>query len=134
VKTNRSRTAAAARIVRVREDLLGRLRPCFVRTQTWQQADRYVSALVSDLPKRNGWTIAQQIGDRTPDRVRRFAADGLDAVARRGRRRGMVVGALDETGQQKRGGSTCGVKRQYVGCAGRVENGINIVHLAYIRE
>jgi SRSO17 transposase len=131
---------------------LGRLRPCFARTQTWQQADRYVSALASDLPTRNGWTIAQQIGDRSPDRtqrllnraawnvwtamgvVRRFAVDGLDAVAGRGRRRRMTVGALDETGQQKRGTSTCGVQRQYMGCAGRVENGINTVHLAYVRE
>jgi SRSO17 transposase len=139
-------------VLRVREDLLGRLRPCFARTQTWQQADRYVSALASDLPTRNGWTIAQQIGDRSPDRtqrllnraawnvwtamgvVRRFAVDGLDAVAGRGRRRRMTVGALDETGQQKRGISTCGVQRQYMGCAGRVENGINTVHLAYVRD
>jgi SRSO17 transposase len=139
-------------VLRAREDLLGRLRPCFARTQTWQQADMYVSALASDLPTRNGWTIAQQVGDRTPDRtqrllnravwdaraamsvVRRFAAGGLDAAARHGRRRGLVVGALDETGQQKQGEATCGVKRQYMGCAGRVANGINTVHLAYVRE
>jgi SRSO17 transposase len=30
--------------------------------------------------------------------------------------------------------STAGVKRQYLGCAGRVANGINTVHLAYVRE
>jgi SRSO17 transposase len=29
---------------------------------------------------------------------------------------------------------TAGVKRQYMGCAGRVANGINTVHLAYVRE
>ena len=90
-----------------------RLRSCFVRTQTWQHAGRYVSALVSDIPKRNGWTIAQQAGDRTPDRtqrllnravwdtpaaisgVRRFVVAGLDAVAARRRRRGLRVAALD---------------------------------------
>jgi hypothetical protein len=33
-----------------------------VRTQTWQHAGRYVSALVSEIPKRNGWTIAQHVG------------------------------------------------------------------------
>ena len=137
---------------RLRAELMGLLRPCFARTQTWQQATRYVAALASDVPKRNGWTIAQQIGDRGPDRaqrllnraawdgsaamsvVRRFVVDGLDAAAGRGRRRGLVVGALDETGQQKRGSATCGVTRQYLGCAGRVENGINTVHLAYVRE
>jgi SRSO17 transposase len=134
----------------LRAGLLERLRSCFVRTQTWQQATKYVSALASDLPKRNGWTIAEHVGDRTPDRtqrllnravwdtdaamsvVRRFVVDGLSTAARR--RRGLVVGALDETGQQKRGSATSGVKRQYMGCAGRVDNGINTVHLSYIRE
>ena len=26
------------------------------------------------------------------------------------------------------------MKRQYLGCAGRVANGINTVHLSYVRE
>jgi SRSO17 transposase len=112
-----------------------------------------VSALVSEMPKRNGWTIAQHAGDRTPDRtqrllnraswdtlaamseVRRFAAAGLEEAVRRGRRRGgLVIGAIDETGQEKTGKATAGVKRQYMGCAGRVANGINTVHLSYVRE
>lgn len=132
--------------------MLERLRSCFVRTQTWQHAGRYVSALVSEIPKRNGWTIAQQTGDRTPDRtqrllnrarwdeaaamshVRRFVVAGLDTVAGRRTRRGLRIGALDETGQQKAGTATAGVKRQYMGCAGRLANGINTVHLAYVRE
>ncbi len=131
---------------------MGRLRPCFVRTQTWQHAVRYVSALVSEMPKRNGWTIAQHAGDRSPDRtqrllnlaswdalgamsqVRRFAAAGLEEAARRSRRRGgLVIGAIDETGQEK-AGKTAGVKRQYMGCAGRVANGINTVDLSCVRE
>jgi SRSO17 transposase len=66
--------------------------------------------------------------------VRRYAAAGLDAAASRSRRTRMTVGALDETGQEKQGSSTAGVKRQYMGCAGRVANGINTVHLAYVRE
>ena len=32
------------------------------------------------------------------------------------------------------GCSTAGVKRQYMGCAGQVANGINTVHLPYVRE
>jgi len=131
---------------------MGLLRRCFARTQTWLQAGKYVNALVSGLPSLNGWTIAEQAGDRSPlgmqrllnraswdeaaamSEVRRYAAAGLDAAARRSRRRRMTVGALDETGQQKRGAATAGVKRQYMGCAGRVENGINTVHLSYVRE
>ena len=132
---------------------MGSLRRCFSRTETWQHAGRYISALVSEMPKRNGWTIAQHAGDRAPDRtqrllnraswdtlaamseVRRFAAAGLEEAARRGRRRdALVIGALDETGQQKQGTATAGVKRQYMGCAGRVANGINTVHLSLVRE
>jgi SRSO17 transposase len=128
------------------------LRPCFARTQTWQQAAKYVSALASELPSRNGWSIAEQCGDRSPDatqrllnraswdeaaamsQVRRHAVAGLDEAARRCHRRRMTVGALDETGQEKQGASTSGVKRQYMGCAGRVANGINTVHLSYVRD
>ena len=37
--------------------------------------------------------------------VRRFAVAGLEEAARRGRpRRGLVIAAIDETGQEKAGG------------------------------
>src|SRR5450631_2226628 len=157
VLTNEDKAAADARIgarraLRERSALVGLILPCFARTQTWLQAGKYISALVSGLPSRNGWTVSEQAGDRSPARmqrllnraswdeaaamsqVRRYAAAGLDAAARRSRRRRMTVGALDETGQEKQGSSTAGVKRQYMGCAGRVANGINTVHLSYVRE
>jgi SRSO17 transposase len=158
VTTTKPEAAAAARIgarlgARKRRELLCLLRPCFGRAEPWLQAGKYVNALVSGLPRRNGWTIAEHAGDRAPDRtqrllnraawdtfaamgvVRRFAVAGLDEAARRsGRRRGLVIGALDETGQEKQGQATAGVQRQYLGCAGRVANGINTVHLAYVRE
>jgi SRSO17 transposase len=66
--------------------------------------------------------------------VRRFAVTGLDEAARRAGRRGLAVGAVDETGQVKQGEQTAGVKRHYLGCAGKVANGITTVHLAYVRE
>ena len=131
---------------------MGALRGCFTRTQTWLQAGKYVSALVSELPKRNGWTMAEHAGDRGPDRmqrllnraswdalaamseIRRFAAAGLETAARRRRRAGLVIAAIDETGQEKAGECTAGVKRQYMGCAGRVANGINTVHVSLVRE
>ena len=56
---------------------------------------------------------------------------GLDQAARR---RGLAVAAIDETGQVKQGERTAGVKRHYLGCAGKVANGITTVHLAYARE
>jgi SRSO17 transposase len=158
VLTTEPKAAAAvrigvARVLRERGRLLESLRPCFARTQVWLQAGKYLAALMSDLPGCNGWSIARHAGDRSPDKtqrllnharwdtltamsaVRRFAVAGLDEAARRNRwAGGMRIGALDETGQEKQGSSTAGVKRQYMGCAGRVANGINTVHLAYVRE
>src|ERR1022692_437128 len=154
VRTTKPKAAAAVRISaglgqRKRGELLGLMRPWFVRAEPWLQAGKYVGAVMSGLPKRNGWSIAQHAGDRTPDRtqrllnhaawdtfaamgvVRRFAVTGLDEAARRG---AMRIGALDETGQEKKGQATAGVKRQHMGCAGGVENGINTVHLSYVRE
>jgi len=131
---------------------MGLLRSCFCRTQTWLQAGKYLSALASDLPSRNGWSVAGHAGDRSPGKtqrllnraswdeaaamsqVRKYAAAGLDEAACRSRRRRMAVGALDETGREKQGSATAGVKRPYMGCAGRVANGITTVHLSYVRE
>jgi hypothetical protein len=66
--------------------------------------------------------------------VRRFVVTGLDEATRQAGRRGLAVGAVDETGQVKQGEHTAGVKRHYLGCAGKVANGITTVHLAYVRE
>jgi SRSO17 transposase len=159
VRTTSSETAASARIgagtaKRKRDELLELLRPRFGRIEAFMQVRKYLAAVMSDLPERNGWSIAKFAGDRTPDKtqrllnhaswdalevmgaVRRFGADGLEAAARgHGRRKGRLkVLALDETGQEKKGESTAGVKRQHMGCAGGVENGINTVHAAWIRE
>ena len=136
-----------------RAELLGLLRVCFVRVEPWLQAGRYVTAVAGGLARRNGWTIAEQAGDRSPQRtqrllnravwdafaamrvVRRFAVAGLDEAARRGgRQQGLRVGAIDETSQIKQGAATAGVKRQYLGCVGKVANGITTVHLSYVRE
>jgi SRSO17 transposase len=121
---------------------------------------QYLTSIVHDsvakstgLPRVNGWSIAWQGGNQTPDKpqrllnyaswdqlaamsaVRQFAVASLNDAARRNRRPGgMRAGVLDETGQEKQGTATEGVKRQYLGCASRVANGINTVHLYYARE
>jgi SRSO17 transposase len=159
VANKRTKAAAAARIGaelagRKRDALLERLRPCFKRVEPFLQARKYVRAVMSDLPARNGWSVAERAGDESPDKaqrllnraswdafaamsqVRKFVVEGLEEAARRGgRRRGrMRIGALDETGQEKKGECTAGVKRQHMGCADGVANGINTVHLSYVRE
>jgi len=123
-------------------ELHGRLAPCFGRVEPFEQAGKYIAALMSDLPRKNGWTIAEHVGDASPDRtqrllnhavwdegqamgvVRRFVAEHLAGQE-------LVVAALDESGQQKQGTATAGVKRQYMGCAGRIANGVNTVYCCY---
>jgi SRSO17 transposase len=130
-------------------ELITGMEGCFARVEPWVQAGKYVRACLSDLGKRNGWSIAEWAGDATPDKtqrllnhacwdtfavmsvIRRLVITGLDAIPGRP---GLRIGAIDETGQQKHGQATAGVKRQYMGCAGRVANGINTVHLSYIRQ
>jgi SRSO17 transposase len=54
-------------------ELRGRLAPWFARVEPFGQVEKYVVALMSDLPRKNGWTVAEHLGDATPDRTRRFA-------------------------------------------------------------
>ena len=72
VRTTSSGTAASARIgaktaKRKRDELLGLLRPQFGRIEVFLQARKYLAAVMSDLPQRNGWSIAKFAGDRAPD-------------------------------------------------------------------
>jgi SRSO17 transposase len=146
--TQENREAAAAAIVEGRRaasnlaELHARLRPCFARVQPFTQAGKYLAALVSDLPRKNGWTIAEHAGDATPHRTQRLLNHAVwDTNAAMGIMRGYVaehlgtgslrVAALDESGQEKTGQATAGVKRQYMGCAGRIANGVNTVYCSY---
>ena len=130
VRTTKSEAAAAVRIgarlaARERVRLLDLLRPCFARPEPWLRARKYLCALAGGLARRNGWTIAEHAGDQAPDKtqrllnravwdtaaatavIRRFAVTGLQQAARGpGRRGGLVIGALDETGQEKAGTAT----------------------------
>ncbi|WP_238011443.1 IS701 family transposase [Dactylosporangium sp. AC04546] len=123
-------------------ELHGRLRACFRRVEPFRQAGKYVTALVSDLPRKNGWTIAEHAGDECPDPTQRLLNHAVwDHDAAMATIRGfvvealsgqpLVVAALDESGQEKGGSSTVGVQRQYMGCAGRVANGVNTVYCSY---
>jgi SRSO17 transposase len=124
-------------------ELMGRLGPHFARVEPFQQAGKYVRGLMSDLPRKNCWTLAEHAGDRTPDRMQRlleraswdttaamatvrdFVADHLSCE------NGLSVLVLDESGVEKTGEHTAGVKRQYVGCAGKVTNAVNFVNATY---
>jgi hypothetical protein len=44
----------------------------FARSESREQAIKYVRALMGPIERRNGWQMAEAIGNRTPDRVQRL--------------------------------------------------------------
>src|SRR5258708_8393301 len=77
VRTTKPKAAAGVRIgaglgQQKRVELAGLLQVCFARVEPWLQARKYVSAVASGLARRNGWTIAEQAGDRSPDKTQRL--------------------------------------------------------------
>ena len=133
----------AGRVAEKLDLLVGRLGRLFARPEPLRQAGKYVRGLLSDLPRKNCWTLAEYAGDATPDRMQRLLQRACwDTFAAMAAVRDLVVEhladpdgpavlVLDESGQEKTGIATCGVKRQYVGCAGKVANAINLVNATY---
>ncbi len=113
----------------------------FVRAEPRQLAYDYLRALLSPIERKNGWQIAEHVGAATPDGVQRLLATAhWDADQVRDDLQRYVVEHLghpdavlviDETGFLKKGTKSVGVKRQYSGTAGRIENCQIGVFLAY---
>lgn len=120
------------------------LAPRFRRAEPRRRARAYVQALLSSCDRKNGWQLAELLGEPTPDGVQRLLnAAGWDAEAVRDDLRSYVVqhlGApdavlvIDETGFLKKGTKSVGVKRQYSGTAGRIENCQIGVFLCYASQ
>ena len=116
----------------------------FFRPEPRERALAYVKGLLSPLAgeSRNGWTLAQAAGERSPDGMQRLLNRAVwDESGVREDLRGYVVEALgapdgvlvfDETGDIKQGRHTVGVARQYTGVTGQVENCQVSVHAAYV--
>lgn len=129
-----------------------RLRPYFARPEVHQQALRYLQAVLSDIPRKNGWQIAEHARLAHPYGMQRLLSSAVwdqDAV-RDALRTALVqsllpasspseeldplfpVLVLDESGFVKRGSHSTGVASQYCGVTGRVENCQVGVFLSYV--
>jgi SRSO17 transposase len=122
---------------------LGRYRDCFGQKRTAVHFDNYCRGLLSDLPRKSVEPIAlacgtavrtlqeflvttswthEQARERLPRDLGRFLDDlPADPLG--------TVGVIDETSSVKKGDQTPGVQRQYLGCVGKVDNGIVTVHV-----
>lgn len=113
----------------------------FSRSEPREQSTKYMRALMARIQRKNGWQIAEEIGDKTPDRTQRLlyrshwesndARDILQhfTIKTFGDEQG--IGIVDETGFMKQGDDSAGVKRQYSGTAGKVDNCQIGVFLSY---
>ncbi|MFJ7416242.1 IS701 family transposase [Streptomyces sp. NPDC098077] len=120
---------------------MSRIADQFARVEPRLRAGRFVLDLLSDLPRKNCWTIAEWAGERTPHGMQHLLCRASwDADAVRDDVREYVVEHLhdeeavlvvDETGDLKKGTHTVGVQRQYTGTAGRIENSQVAVYLVY---
>jgi SRSO17 transposase len=114
------------------EALVELIAPRFCRVEPRRRVRAYLQGLLCPVERKNGWQLAENAGDRTPDGVQDFLArmrwdadqvcDDLRAyvIAQLGDAEAVLV--LDETGFVKKGTKSVGVQRQYSGTAGRIEN------------
>src|SRR5215212_5379485 len=104
----------------------------FRRAEARERAKRYLAGLLDRVERKNGWQLAEHLGESGPQGVQRLlnAAD-WDVEAVRDDLRAYVAEHLgdpsgvlivDETGFLKKGTKSAGGQRQYSGTAGRIEN------------
>jgi SRSO17 transposase len=123
------------------ETVHGRIGGEFRRAEPRQRCLRYLQGLLSGCERKNGWQLAEWLGEATPDGVQhlleraRWDADAVRDEVRKyvveqlGEREAVLI--VDETGFVKKGRHSAGVKRQYSGTAGRIENSQIGVFLCY---
>jgi SRSO17 transposase len=120
---------------------MGRIAGRFARVEPRRRARDLVLGLLSDLPIKNCWTLAEHAGHASPDGMQHLLAKAVwdtdrvcddlrnYVVEHLGEPDAVLV--VDETGDLKKGVHTVGAQRQYTGTAGRIENAQVAVYLTY---
>ncbi len=127
------------------DDLHARIAHRFLRPEVSARAYRYLLGLLADVRRKNGWQMAEAIGEARPRGVQHLLNDArwdpdlvrddlADYVVEHlgDERSGVFV--VDETGFLKKGEKSVGVARQYTGTAGKRENCQVGVFLCYSSE
>ena len=132
------------------------LRPHFARPEVHAQVLLYLQAVLSEIPRKNCWHIAEQAREAHPYRMQRLLSQAVwDEDAVRDVLRTLLcqtlsppplvpasvdseplypVLVLDESGFPKRGSHSAGVAPQYCGRTSRVENCQVGVFLSYVTQ
>jgi SRSO17 transposase len=137
--------AAIARYADAWKELHARISHRFARAEARDRAGRYLAGLLERVERKNGWQLAEAIGEPGPRGVQRLlGAAAWDTEGVRDDLRDYVVAHLgdeatgvlivDETGFLKKGRKSCGVSRQYTGTAGTTANCQVGVFMAYASQ
>src|SRR5665811_1812763 len=54
------------------EELFARMGPVFYRTESRRHAEQYLRGLLAPIQRKNGWTIAEHVGEPEPKALQRF--------------------------------------------------------------
>ncbi len=121
-----------------------RIAGLFTRSEARERSLAYLEGLLSHCERKNGWQLAEWMGEVAPYRVQHLLDRARwDADSARDHLRSYVLEELsspdavliaDETGFLKKGLHSVGVKRQYTGTAGRIENSQVGVFLCYASD
>jgi SRSO17 transposase len=124
------------------DGVVARIAPLFYRTESKRHGEQYLRGLLSPLARKNGWTIAEYVGEPEPKSLQRLLnlspcdADALLAVNREYAMENLAdpeaILVADPTGFAKKGRKSVGVQRQYSGTLGRVDNCQIATFLAYV--
>lgn len=122
--------------------LFSRMHPLFRRSESRKHAEQYVRGLLAPLQRKNGWTIAEHVGEPEPKALQRFLnlspwdVDRLLALNRDYAMEHLAdekaILVADPTGFAKKGTKSVGVQRQYSGTLGRIDNCQIATFLAYV--
>lgn len=110
----------------------GKLAPRFERAEPRKRVLAYLTGLLSNTERRNGWQLAELAGEATPDGMQRLLStahwdadavrDDLVAYVLDQLADPTAVLVLDETGFVKKGTKSVGVAPQYCGTVGKIAN------------
>jgi len=131
--------------VRALDEVHARIGGSFHRREMRERVRRYLVGLLGRVERKNGWQLAEGLGEAGPQGVQRLFTDAdWDAEVVRDELRSYVVEhvgdaesgvvVVDETGFLKKGTKSAGGARQYSGTAGRRENQQIGVFLLYASE
>lgn len=121
--------------------LTGGLGHLFARPEPREVFADLIEGLLSDLGRKNGWTMAGRAGHATPHRIQKFlgeaswSADGLLAEVQAYAARELgdpgATLVMDDTQVIKKGDKSVGVGHQHCGTTGDVRNCQVMVMLTY---